>query len=392
MKTKFFLMVLCVAAMSLAIEFPARAADFTVNSTQDAVDAKPGDGICATAAGTCTLRAAIQEANALPGADRIFVPGAVYTLTIPGAGEDCAATGDLDITDDLTIYGAGPEATIVDGGGLDRIFQILPPQPQCNTGGSAVPNVTIKGMTVRNGSVTTNDSGGGIFNGIANQQGGFLKLVNVTVTGNSATYGGGIMNGWGASAELEGVTVSSNSAAFGAGLYTRDAGKVTVSNSTFSNNAALTGGGGIDTWSNANLALQNVTIAQNSAVIGAGINREFNSNLVTLKATIVANNAGGDCVGAIVSHGHNLDSDSTCSLTQATDLPGRNPLLGPLQDNRGPTRTRALLDGSPAIDAGGTSGCLPADQRLYLRPGDGIACDIGAYEKGTSSGSRVTRR
>ena len=90
---------MCFAAACLAFQLPASAAQFIVNSARDGVDANPGDGLCATAAGDCTLRAAIQESNALPGADVIFVPGAVYTLTIPGTGEDAAATGDLDITE-----------------------------------------------------------------------------------------------------------------------------------------------------------------------------------------------------------------------------------------------------------------------------------------------------
>ena len=84
---------------------PAFGADFSVTSTTDAVDANPGDGVCASAAGECTLRAAIQETNALPGADTVQLPAGTLTLSIPGANEDAAATGDLDVTDDLTING-----------------------------------------------------------------------------------------------------------------------------------------------------------------------------------------------------------------------------------------------------------------------------------------------
>ena len=88
-----------------------------VNSPNDAVDANPGDGVCETAtAGECTLRAAVQEANALAGADTISIPAGVYTLSIPGADEDAAATGDLDSIGDLTISGAGIDATIIDAG------------------------------------------------------------------------------------------------------------------------------------------------------------------------------------------------------------------------------------------------------------------------------------
>src|SRR5437867_13154215 len=113
-----------LASLLLAVA-PAAAATFTVNDdTQDAVDAAPGDGSCATAGATCTLRAAIQEANAHAGADTIMVPAGTYLLTIAGQGEDIAATGDLDITDDVTITGAGADNTILDGNGIDRIFDI----------------------------------------------------------------------------------------------------------------------------------------------------------------------------------------------------------------------------------------------------------------------------
>ena len=102
-----------------------RAASFTVDSTADAVDASPGDGVCAASAGQCTLRAAVQETNARRGADSINVPAGTYVLAIPGAGEDASATGDLDITDDLTITGSGAGRTIVDGGHLDRVFHVI---------------------------------------------------------------------------------------------------------------------------------------------------------------------------------------------------------------------------------------------------------------------------
>jgi CSLREA domain-containing protein len=92
------------------------AISFTVNDTSDQVDAGPGDGICRTSSGTCTLRAAIQEANALPGADTIQVPAGIYTLAIPPLNENNADVGDLDITGPVTIIGAGAGITILDGG------------------------------------------------------------------------------------------------------------------------------------------------------------------------------------------------------------------------------------------------------------------------------------
>ena len=88
-------------------------AAFIVDTTVDAADANPGDGVCDDGAGNCTLRAAIMEANAVPGAATITLPAGTY----PG--------GSLAILDDLTISGAGAATTIVDGGGLDRVFQVV---------------------------------------------------------------------------------------------------------------------------------------------------------------------------------------------------------------------------------------------------------------------------
>ena len=75
---------------------------------------------------------------------------------------------------------------------------------------------------------------------------------------------------------------------------------------------------------------------------------------VTLNNTIVANSVAGDnCVGAITSGGHNLDEGSTLSIGSRRETSATlTPLLDELTDNGGNTRTQALLNGSPAIDAG----------------------------------------
>ena len=102
---------------------------FVVNSTADLTDADQGDGICAAANGSCTLRAAIMQANFLPDANTITIPQGVYTFTRPG-DEDAAVLGDLDIINDVTIQGAGSANTIIDGNGgvtNDRVFQISSP-------------------------------------------------------------------------------------------------------------------------------------------------------------------------------------------------------------------------------------------------------------------------
>ncbi|MCH8902269.1 MAG: CSLREA domain-containing protein, partial [Chloroflexi bacterium] len=177
------LTILVGLAMALALALPgsADAATFTVDSTADAPDANPGDGVCDDGAGNCTLRAAIEEANALAGADTITLPAGSYALT----------GGELDITDDLTITGAGPATTFVDGGLVARVFRI------------SSATVEISGVTIQNGA-TGSLGGGGILND------GTMTLTNVTVSGNSASEdGGGIFNN--GTMTLTDVTVSGNS-------------------------------------------------------------------------------------------------------------------------------------------------------------------------------------
>src|SRR5690606_17848335 len=114
-------------AMMLAL--PVRAAEYIVNSFDDAVDSNIGDGLCQTelTGNPCTLRAAIQESNAsTQTADTVLLQPGIYTLVITGTFEDESATGDLDITGDITITGSGANTTTIQGGigWDDRIFDI----------------------------------------------------------------------------------------------------------------------------------------------------------------------------------------------------------------------------------------------------------------------------
>jgi hypothetical protein len=183
---------------------------------------------------------------------------------------------------------------------------------------------------------------------------------------------------------IDGSTISGNrtTGEFGFGPAVFVAGSATtatVTNSTISGNiAAASSPARSAIFSNGSLTLVNSTVVGND---GGGIRR--NSGTVTLINTIVANQvAGPDChTTSVVSGGDNLDSDGTCSLSDTADRPNRDPLLGPLQDNGGPTWTHALLPGSPAINAGTNTGCPPTDQRGIERP-QGPTCDIGAFEFG----------
>ena len=180
---RLFLFVALLAAFSLTLvtATPAHAASFNVTTTLDGADINPGDGICRSTFGSrCTLRAAIQEANALSGVDTINVPAGTFILTRSGF-DDTAVNGDLDINSTLIINGAGQNATIIDGNDLDRVFHI--------TGGF---KVVMKNLTIQNGSQTGTGLGGG---GIANF-GGTLSLAGVTLTSNLAFEpGGGLFNG-----------------------------------------------------------------------------------------------------------------------------------------------------------------------------------------------------
>ena len=217
----------------------AEAKTFTVNAAMDAVDANPGDGICATAPpAVCTLRAAIQEANSYPGDDTIILNKGVYILTITGRGEDSAATGDLDIVSNITIKGKGSKKTFINGNKIDRVFHVI---------GSGVV-LTVSDLTIQNGlaldsSMAAYGDGGGIFN-----YGGGVNLTKVAVSNNSvssasltACRGGGIaMLGGAAKLALKNSAVSRNtvqgtSYSYGGGIYS-EGGTVNMSTSTITGN------------------------------------------------------------------------------------------------------------------------------------------------------------
>ncbi len=392
-----------------------RAATFSVTKTADTAD-----GACDPT--DCSLREAIIAANAQPDAQahKIILPADTYTLTLTGPDEDHAATGDLDIRSSVAIEGAGTVTTIIQacdnsGGactGIDRVLDI-----------AGAISVRISNITVRNGSLTaaTQPQGGGIYNSGAGmildrvlvesnatpQDGGGIynagnvTLLNSTVRNNNAgRSGGGVFNDSARGLTIVKSTISGNTAS-NAGGGIANSGTATLINATISGNTSMSSsGGGIDT-ATGTVSLDQVSMTGNTAsTFGGGLS--VLGGTVTLRNTILAGNTAGgskDCSGALISRGHNLIGiNDDCLTLIAGDQAGTegsplDPMLGPLADNGGPTRTHALLIGSPAIDAADNPFCQRDDQRGALRPVDGdtnetALCDIGSYE--TSSAILVS--
>ncbi|MGD9363537.1 MAG: DUF4347 domain-containing protein, partial [Desulfobacterales bacterium] len=203
---------------------------FTVTTTDDGV---PG-----------SLRQAIIDANTLGGSHTINLAADTYRLTVGPAGDDNANNGDLDITCDLTITGAGADVTIIDGNSLDRVFHLK---------GNAA-NLTLTDLTVTGGSI--NNKGGGIY---VDDDMARLTATRVVVTGNIADDGAGIYN----------------------------KGTMTLTHVVVSNNgdAGTHDGGGLHNTETANL--NHVLISDNRADDGGGI---FNDGTITLTDVEISNN------------------------------------------------------------------------------------------------------
>jgi hypothetical protein len=269
----------------------------------------------------------------------------------------------LDINQNLTIDGAGNGITV--NGGGNQVFRI-----------EAGSVVHINALTITGGV-------GGIFNQ------GSLTLSNSTVTGNSAVDGGGIRNASSGTMTMSGDTINNNQAQAGGSIC--NDGMLTILNCTIAANAATLGGG---IFNDGVLLMGNSTVASNTALAngdGGGIFTFGAGSQLALLNTIVFNPESGAATNEVLGMVALAQGDlfgSEVNIASGGDLGGNkfnfNPLLGPLQNNGGPTATMALLSGSPAIGAGAGTSLIsglsvPAfDQRGDPRPANSI--DIGAFQ------------
>jgi cysteine-rich repeat protein len=388
--------------------------------------------------GLCSLREAVAALNtgtpsgatsgecaAGTAGGSISLPAGTYALGIAGADEDANQTGDLDLFVAMAIVGAGVDATVVSGAGLDRVLHLqggpLWLEGLTLTGGVAAeggcvleaPLVGLSVTDVRLQGCTAGEGGGGA---IATS-GGSLALERVTFIDNSAPYGAAISHGaevGGALTALDcaftdntgtgatsttGAVVSLAATTDGVAqferclftgntgdrlLYTR--GHATrlrnctiAGNATDSPDAPLIGlgdgGPGV-------LTIEHSTIANNDAGVVFG-QSDAPSEPLKLTGSVIASAGGGGCteLGSISSYGGNVLHPS-CDDGHAGDVVTAEPLLGALGDNGGATLTMAPLAGSPALGLAACKdvdgGLIAADQRGELRPG--AACTAGAYE------------
>jgi hypothetical protein len=337
--SKFKAVAICLT-LACALAIPAHATIIPVTNTNDS--------------GPGSLRQALAIANDGDTIDATGISG-VITLT----------SGELLVDKSVTINGAGADVLAVDGNMASRVFMTF----------FSDDTVVISGFTIRNGHVGNDGAG------IDNESGATLTIINCALIGNVAGLGGGTFNG--GMLTIANTTISGNTAANGGAAYNSGGGTLTITNSTVSGNSASPGGGvfniGIFTINHSTLS------SNSSGSDGGGI---FNTQTLEIENTVLkAGDSGANISnlgGTVTSLGYNLCSDDGGGfLTGPGDQINTDPLLGPLQDNGGPTFTHALLPGSPAIDTGDPNFTPPPffDQRGpgFFRVRNG-RIDIGSFE------------
>jgi CSLREA domain-containing protein len=379
-------------------------------------------GSCAV--GDCSLREAVQAANLAAGA--VILPAGTYVLSLAGTNEVNNATGDLNISNDMGIYGAGMNQTIIDANSIDRVLSVTP-------SGTDTVTLILGDLTLTHGNAT--DGATQVGGAINNQPlaPGFIGLERVALVANHALLNGGgldtatagtvresrftqnsldanVGNGGGGAQifnqedrpfEIESSTFDNNDGGHAGGAIQQGGGNLRITNSTISGNNTNQNGGGIHVggghfeMSSTTVAFNNAGNPGNNSGGGLFLNGPY---AYVLYNNLIAGNTDGDCLiftftGGAINSNHNLVQDPRgCTFAGTGDITGTDPLLDPtLADNGGPTPTLAIAFKSPARNAGDPAGCnapgglpLVYDQRGadYSRV-VGPACDMGAWEHQT---------
>lgn len=314
----------------------AGATTFTVTNAGDSAP-----GACDA---DCTLREAMIVANATIGEDVIAVPPGSYSLSLAGAPEDAAASGDLDLTEGVEIRGTGatPGAVVIDASGLgDRILHV----PAGTFGDFELVNLTLRdGSAADRGGALRNESdfgqvrvrsvvfdsndaaggGGAIHNEGTGDQGKLLVDESVFTANSATTSTGGAIRTSGDSRVL--VTDSSFSGNFavdrdGGALSNNDSASFVVLDSTFTGNMALgtpfNGGGAVFSQNESQMVIARSVISGNQSVNGGGGIALNNNTVVSVLETEVSGNTatgnGGEGGAGIVA-----TNDSTLNVVRST--------------------------------------------------------------------------
>ena len=376
---------------------------YTVNSLNDITD-----GFCNPT--HCNLREAVILANGAPSADEIRFDPAVF-----GVARTISLTkGFLPITSPLTITGSGMSLLTISTNHNERLFRtssVVSISGLTSTGGVADGGITNTGTldltAVRFTAINPIDD----FRGVVQNDGGTVTLTECLIDANDAISSeGGLFNGGGGTMNVIRTTIANNRGDTSGGGIRNDDSTLNVENSTISGNETSFQGGGIFVWGGtANIKHSTITGNQsdNDGTTSGGI-ETFGTGTVKISNSIVAGNTGSttitDLLGNFTSQGNNLIGAATVFTGMVNGANGDkvgssvaplNAVIGPLASNGGPTQTRALLDGSPAIDGGHTLNSLPTDQRSIARPFDGNVdgtpvSDIGAFELNGTPGPSPT--
>jgi CSLREA domain-containing protein len=373
------------------VEMPQLApATWTINSTNDVVDTT-----CNVT--HCSLREAIQFSTA----------GDLIVFDSSLSGQTITVTGLISANKSFNIDGSTLENRVrITTNNLKNLFNFY--------GATTVINITdvelyragqslgINQATVTLTDVLISNGSSGIYNDtgnltllrtqmVANGGGGIysrgpLSITDSAFINNTGTDSGALNLTFWAAATITGTTFSGNSSTSGHGTaisnFTNN-GEVVISNSTFSGQTSPTESYTVD--NDGKMTLRNVTIANN---VGVGL-INWPAGTLHLTNSIITSNAGWtDCSnsGTLGSSTNNIirkngfEGDGLCGTASDVD-----PMLEPLADNGGDSKTHALNPDSPAIDAGDPATCTATDQRGILRPKDGnldgsAVCDIGAFE------------